>query len=189
MTHPLPRGGTDLCRGGTHSRLNSKRLYSKVSESHSIIVSASKYDGNEHRRWSATLLRQDGPLLVLDARFDEEIHHDLLGTIAPGTISVEYYWLDRWYNVFRFSEPSGELRNHYCNVNVPPNFDGRILSYVDLDIDILVSPDFSYQVLDLEEFEQNALHYGYSDEVRLSAEHAVQELLALIASRQFPFDQ
>ena len=40
-------------------------------------------------------------------------------------ISLEYYWLDRWYNVFRFSDPDGKLRNYYCNVNVPPQFDGR----------------------------------------------------------------
>ena len=41
---------------------------------------------------------------MLDAVFDEEIEHELLGTISSGTISTEYYWLDRWYNVFRFSD-------------------------------------------------------------------------------------
>jgi protein associated with RNAse G/E len=154
----------------------------------SITVQACKYDGAEHRRWPATILRQEGPLLVLEARFAEEIQHDLLGTIAAGTTSIEYYWLDRWYNVFRFSEPGGALRSYYCNINIPPKFEGQILSYIDLDTDILVQPDFSYRVLDLEEFEQNAIRYGYSSEVRQNAECARRELIDLIESRHFPFD-
>ena len=118
----------------------------KVTEN-SIAVCAYKFDGVLHRSWTAELIRRDGSLLVFDAKFSEEIVHDLLGTIAVGTHSLEYYWLNRWYNIFRFAQPDGQLRNYYCNVNQPPTFDGKTLSYVDLDLDILVAPDFSYQIL------------------------------------------
>lgn len=153
-----------------------------------ITVRACKYDGSEHRRWPARLLRQEGSLLVLDASFDQEISHELLGTIVSGTTSIEYYWLDRWYNVFRFSQPGGELRNYYCNVNTPPELNGETLSYVDLDIDILVEPDFSYRVVDLGDFEQNAVRYGYSESVQESANGALTELIKLIETRSFPFN-
>lgn len=148
-----------------------------------------KYDGTEHRRWPARLIRNDGPLLVLDALFEEEIAHDLLGTIAAGTVSLEYYWLDRWYNVFRFSQPTGELRNYYCNVNAPPHFNGKTLTYVDLDIDVLVQPDFSYRILDLDDFDANAERYQYPAHVRSNATRAVSELIDLIEAKQFPFDR
>lgn len=154
-----------------------------------ISVRAYKYDGSEHRTWNAELLRQEGDLLVLDAEFAQEIQHDILGTIACGTLSLEYYWLDRWYNIFRFSQPSGELRNYYCNVNVPPTFDGRVLSYIDLDIDILVQNDFSYSILDLEEFQKNADCYGYPEHIRENVRRASQELIELIEKRKFPFDE
>jgi protein associated with RNAse G/E len=154
-----------------------------------ILVQAYKYDGLLHRVWPAQLLRQEDSLIVLDAKFPEEIVHDLLGTIASGTHSLEYYWLDRWYNVFRFAQPNGgELRNYYCNVNVPPTFDGETLNYTDLDLDILVEPDLSYQILDVEDFDRNAKLYGYSDEMQSNAKRAVEELIELIATRQFPFD-
>ena len=153
----------------------------------SIEVRTYKYDGLLHRTWPAELLRQEGSLVVLDARFPDEVVHDLLGTIAGGTHSLEYYWLDRWYNVFRFAQPNGELRNYYCNVNVPPTFDGEILSYVDLDLDILVEPDFSYQILDVEDFETNAQHYSYSAELQTNARRAVDELVRMIQTREFPF--
>ena len=115
--------------------------------------------------------------------------HGLLGTIAAGTHSLEYYWLDRWYNIFRFAQPDGELRNFYCNINVPPTFDGKTLSYVDLDLDILVAPDLSYRILDIEDFEANAETYSYPDELQSKARQAVKELVMLIENTQFPFDQ
>jgi protein associated with RNAse G/E len=154
-----------------------------------VEVRVFKYDANEHRRWPAFLVRRDGPLLVLDAVFNEDIEHELLGKIASGTISIEYYWLHRWYNVFRFSDRDAKFQNFYCNVSMPPSFDGHVLSYVDLDIDVLVKPDFSYQVLDLEDFEDNARALNYPLEVRENAHAALAELIGLIEARSFPFDE
>jgi uncharacterized protein len=154
-----------------------------------VEVRVSKYDGTDYRRWPAVVTKRDGPLLVLDAVFDQEIEHDLLGTIASGTISTEYYWLDRWYNVFRFSDQNGRLQSFYCNVSLPPRFDRRILSYVDLDIDVLVKRDFSFEVLDLEDFDENARAYNYPVDVRENAHAALAELIRLIETRSFPFDE
>ena len=152
-----------------------------------VLVRSYKYDGVLHRTWNAKLVRQAGSLVVLDAKFTDEIVHDLLGTILSGTQSLEYYWLDRWYNVFRFAQPDGALRSYYCNVNVPANFDGEILSYVDLDLDILVDPDLTYRVLDVEDFEINARRYGYTEDVQAKARQALADLVKMIESRAFPF--
>lgn len=160
----------------------------EMAEASEIIVSACKYDGHEHRRWSARLLSRSEDLIILDARFSEEIRHELLGTVALGTQSIEYYWLNRWYNIFRFLNPDGQLRNFYCNINIPPAFDGRILTYIDLDIDVLVAPDLSYRIVDEDEFEINANRFNYPADVREHAHEALQELVSLIEEQAFPFD-
>ena len=157
-------------------------------EGNDVRVSVQKYDGREHRRWPARLAKREGTLLVLDAVFEDEIEHDLLGTIARGTVSTEYYWLDRWYNVFRFSDRDGKLQNYYCNVNQPPSFDGHVLSYIDLDIDVLVAPDLTYKILDLDDFEANARAYAYPEDVQANAHVALTQLIQLIEARAFPFD-
>lgn len=141
-----------------------------------------------HRTWRAELIHKKESLLILNGEFDVDIEHNLLGTIVAGTSSLEYYWLDRWYSVFRFGLPGGELRSYYCNVNVPPTFDGQVLSYIDLDIDILVEPNLTYQILDMDEFEKNSLLYNYSTEVRRNSRQAVAELVQLIEMKQFPFN-
>ncbi len=154
-----------------------------------LIVRACKFDGTENRRWNARLIERVGSLLVLDAAFDSDIEHDQLGQIASGTLSTEYYWTDRWYNIFRFSHPSGVLRNYYCNVNMPPELDGDVLSYIDLDVDILVAPDRSYRILDEDEFQTNAAQFGYPDDVRRNVNEAVKTLVEMIETGQFPFDR
>ena len=145
-----------------------------------VQVVSSKYDGSGGKQWPARLVQQEGNFLLLEAVFQDEINHPQLGRIPRGTISLEYYWLDRWHNVFCFLQPSGALRNFYCNINLPPAFDGRTLSYIDLDLDLLVAPDGTWQILDEDEFQRNAREFAYSPELQASARAALQEVIALI---------
>jgi protein associated with RNAse G/E len=152
-----------------------------------ITVRVLKHDGAEHRRWTAKLKSREGELIVLDAEFEVEVTHESLGAIPKGTRTIEYYWLNRWYNVFQFLHNDGSTRLFYCNINTPPAMEDNVITYVDLDIDLLIGPDLSYKVLDLEEFRANAQLYQYSDETRQNARAAVEELKQMIERRQFPF--
>ena len=151
-----------------------------------ITVNSRKFDRTIRRSWRCNLMEQRDSLLVFVGEFDTEVTHPDLGRIQKGTISYEYYWLDRWYNVFRFHEPSGELRNYYCNVCMPPTFEKDILDYVDLDIDVLVQPDLSYSILDRNEYEHAAEAFGYSSGLKEKVEDAVKELVELIQTRTLP---
>lgn len=154
-----------------------------------VEVHSYKYDGRINRRWQGRLVRRAASLVVIEGVFDEEIRHPLLGTIVAGTRSVEFYWLDRWYSIFRFSEPDGRLRNYYGNINRPPEFDGRVLSFIDMDIDLLVAPDMSLRIVDEDEFETNAARFQYPADVRRRTREALDELVALVEARAFPFDE
>ncbi|MER3429393.1 MAG: hypothetical protein C4334_15140 [Pyrinomonas sp.] len=153
-----------------------------------ITVRSFKYNGQPHRSWPATLRQRSGTLITLDAVFQEPIAHPLIGHIPQGTLSTEFYWTDRWYSVFRFAAPDGALRCFYGNINLPVDFDGTTLRFVDLDIDLLVTPDYACHVLDLDEFQTNARRYGYPPELRRTCLQALRELMALARARRFPFD-
>ena len=161
----------------------------RVTTPERITVRVLKYDGSEYRRWSATFAQRKGPMIVLDAEFESDVQHHLLGEILRGTRTIEYYWLDCWHNVFQFLDHDGRTRLYYCNVSAPPTLDGEVLSYIDLDIDLLVQPDLSYTVLDLDEFESNAARWKYPDEIRLQARASVKSLVSMIEERRFPFSQ
>lgn len=153
-----------------------------------INVQACKFDGTVYRTWHAKLLSIDDSLIVLEGTFEYEVNHPAVGHIKKGTRSVEYYWLMRWYSVFCFFEPEGGFRNYYCNINCPPQISDNILRYIDLDIDILVSPFMTYNILDKNEFEENSRKFKYPAKTITEIEKALDELISLIQNRQFPFN-
>lgn len=152
-----------------------------------VVVRSCKHDGRVHRSWSARIAHREGSLIVLDAVFAEEVRHTLIGTIEAGTNSTEFFWTDRWYSIFRFQAPDGNLLKFYCNINTPPTLESGALTFVDLDVDVLVQPDLTFEVLDEDEFERHAELYLYPAEYHFNVRAALDELLLLIENRQFPF--
>lgn len=154
-----------------------------------ITVSSRNYDGSLRRSWTARLIRKEKALIEMVGEFDFDVDHPDLGIIRRGTVSHEYYWLDRWYNVFRFHDASGQFRNFYCNINLPPIFQDFALDYVDLDIDLLVDSSGSITVLDEAEFEENVKLFKIPADVCDNAKRAVDQLALSIERRIFPFDR
>ncbi len=151
-----------------------------------ITVNSRKYDQSIRRSWQCELLERNGSMLLFRGVFDDSVSHPDLGEIKRGTISYEYYWLDRWYNIFRFHEPDGTLSKYYCNINMPPVFENGVLDYIDLDLDVVVWPGSNYMILDEVEYKENAIKYRYSEEVLLNAAAALSDVVSLIKNNQLP---
>ena len=161
--------GTDAARIGLRlgppprSLLGPRRSLptGKLVTGQQFTVNSLKYDNSLRRIWTASLLERSDGGILLEGYFDTEASHPDLGVIAKGTRSVEAFPIDQWFNCFAFYEPSGEFRNYYLNVSMPPMVGYRVINYVDLDIDVIVWPDGRIEVLDLEEFEENSRIYSY----------------------------
>jgi hypothetical protein len=102
----------------------------------------------------------------------------------PGDCFTEYYFSDRWYNIFDIADAGGQRKGWYCNIAQPASlFDGRI-EQVDLLLDVWVDPRGVPLVLDEDEFEaDNTLNA----ELRQAALDGLHELLKLIAAQNEPF--
>ena len=151
-----------------------------------ITVNSRKFDGAIRKSWTCELVHDDKDLLVGVGRFDADADHVVLGLIKKGTLSYEYFWRDRWYNIFKFITPEGTFRNYYCNICMPPQISNDVIDYVDLDIDVVVDADFSYRILDRDDFNTNASLYDYPAELRDKVESALQEISDLISARNLP---
>lgn len=157
-------------------------------KSANILINSRKFDNSIHRSWKCVLLKETDEMWTFVGEFEEEVRHPKLGVIRRGTISYEYYWKQKWFNIFRFHEPEGELKFYYCNINTPPKFENDILDYIDLDIDVLVQKDFSFKILDEDEFEENSKKFAYSEDIKLKIQKSLKQLLKKIEEKSFPFD-
>lgn len=154
-----------------------------------MTVNARDLSGELKKSWKCRRLDVEGSTLILVGEFSENVNHNELGLISAGTLSYEYFFPDRWYNIFRFEEPSGTLRNWYCNITMLPEIADHTVNYIDLDIDVLIWPDGSFKILDIEEYEENARKHDLSDDAREQVSLALTEILAVFRAGQFPFNE
>lgn len=134
-----------------------------------------EYEGDE--------LRRDATTVVLEALFtrDDMLFQDV--TFKTGDRFVEYYYSDRWYNIFAiYDRDDGQLKGWYCNVGKPAEFEDGIVSYVDLALDLWVSTNGTQTVLDEDEFDALEL----ADELRARALTGLAELKRLFLNDKPP---
>ncbi len=84
--------------------------------------------------------------------------------LLPGTVTYAIYWTDRPYNVYHFVGPDGAVLATYCNVAAETAVDVQGVSWLDLEVDVLILPGLGPRVLDWEEVPAD-LSAGYRDAI------------------------
>jgi protein associated with RNAse G/E len=92
---------------------------------------------------------------------------------------LQVFWSQRWYMLSAFYNGRVLMRT-YANIIQPVVIDVKRLSYVDLELSVLVEPDLSYEVLTWAEFDHAAETLRYSDETRTAASEALRTLTSVI---------
>jgi protein associated with RNAse G/E len=152
-----------------------------------IYVCSTKYDGSPHWEFDAFYVLEEGPLLVAQNFAGQQLKNPGGLWTTPNHVR-NHYWLDgRWYNVMRFEDPKTAEYSWYCNVTTPAMFDGETVRYADLDLDVHCWPSGEIKILDEDEFLENSRSMAYPPEVIERSRAAVDELITLFRSGQFPF--
>jgi len=104
-------------------------------------------------QYEGILLRRDDHTIVLEALFDRADMPFMDVIFKTGDRFVEYYYSDRWYNIFVIHDRDDErIKGWYCNIGKPAVFEDGIVSYIDLALDLWVSTSGAQTVLDEDEF-------------------------------------
>lgn len=97
---------------------------------------------------------------------------------------TEYYYTDRWFNIFDIYSQSGIRKGWYCNIAEPALIFEQQIEQKDLLLDVWISPQGEPLILDEEEFTS---YQGLSAEQRAGAQQGLHELLQLLATQQEAF--
>ena len=146
-----------------------------------ITVDKLSPQGELKWRYEGELLERGENWVRLEAFFD---HDNIVVAGIPlqrGDRFLETYYSDRWYNFFEIHDRENDaLKGWYCNITRPAKILSDRLEYVDLYLDLWVSPEGSQTVLDEEEFVAADLE----EETRRSARQALAELQEIFT--QYP---
>lgn len=156
-------------------------------------IKSFKHDGHLHRMWLKNWRVPDDRLAPEQK---EEAMIVLINSQTPiresdgkewtsKIPSVTFFIPGEWFNVVSLLEEQG-IR-YYCNIASPPYISEGVITYIDYDLDVIVTPDGYIQVVDQEEYEQHKLTYHYSDMVERKVKRGLDSLLARLKRSGSPF--
>ncbi len=133
--------------------------------------------------YEGVLLSRDEHVIKIEALFDRADMPFMDVVFRNGDRFVEYYYTDRWYNIFAIHDREDDrVKGWYCNIGMPAVFEEGIVSYVDLALDLWVSLDGTQTVLDEDEFEDLKL----DDQLRAGALKGLEDLKTLFLRERPP---
>jgi hypothetical protein len=133
--------------------------------------------------YEGVLLSRDETSVTLEALFDRADMPFMDVVFKMGDRFVEYYYTDRWYNIFAIHDrEDGKIKGWYCNIGKPVVIEDGVVSYVDLALDLWVSRDGQQTVLDEDEFEKLEIN----EELKAGALQGLAELKQLFLKDKPP---
>jgi predicted RNA-binding protein associated with RNAse of E/G family len=141
------------------------------------------YTGHEVISYPGKVLKRSDDVVVLRTSWDREPMDLGFVVLEPDDRWMEYFYSNRWYNIFEIHASDGRLKGWYCNITRPARIDEDEVAAEDLALDLWVEPDGSVQVLDADEFAELPLTPGE----RQAAREALAELRARVARGEPPF--
>jgi predicted RNA-binding protein associated with RNAse of E/G family len=132
------------------------------------------------------LVERTGSALCLRAAFNVDDRDDGYFVWQRGDVFLEWYYTDRWYNVFQiFDRDDGHLRGWYCNLTRPARIEAGTVWWDDLAMDLFIRPEGEVLLLDEEEY--RALPLSAAE--RAHTEAALADIRARVAAGEAPFER
>ena len=150
----------------------------------SVIVQKLNMRGEISLTYDAELAERLPDGVRLEARWTRPTMPLGYTTFETGDRFIEWFYTDRWYNIFEIHGLDGTLKGWYCNVAAPATIAGNVIACRDLLLDLWVDPDGSTLVLDEDEFAAEA---ALDDATRDAARGALTELQRMVREHEPPF--
>lgn len=155
----------------------------KVGEK--FTIHCYKHDGKIHRTWDeATIIEVNDEVLVC-GNFKTSVTESDGRTHKTNEPAVMFFYKKRWFNII------GQLKEHglfyYCNIATPYLIDGKVIKYIDYDLDLRVFPDGGFRVLDRNEYNYHKKIMGYSPELDKILKSELTKLIDMKKNNEGPF--
>jgi hypothetical protein len=140
--------------------------------------------GNQVFSYPGEVIHRDADSVCVRALFQRGRMDLGYVVLKPGDVFTEWFYSNRWYNVFQVEDvDSGLLKGFYCNLTRPAIISDQSVRADDLELDLFVYPDGRTLLLDEDEYNQLPLTAAE----RIHVERALLEIHKLVQERAQPF--
>jgi uncharacterized protein len=140
--------------------------------------------GQEKIRYTGEVITRQPDAIIIRASWTLPTRDLGYTRFEPGDQFTEYYYSDRYYNIFEITRTDGTLKGWYCNVTEPAHIFADRLEQVDLFLDVWVDPRGQTLILDEDEFTAATM---LTNSQRSQARQGLHDILQLVQERQGVF--
>jgi predicted RNA-binding protein associated with RNAse of E/G family len=98
----------------------------------------------------------EGLVVTRDVAVVRFVNPKPIGTLPAGSATLGFFWRRRPYNLYRFLAPDGDLLGHRMDVVADVRIEPERLEYLDLVVDVRVSPTGELEIEDEDEAKEVA---------------------------------
>lgn len=146
-----------------------------------LRVDSRYYAGHLNKRWCSYLLAAEPDRQVVFRAKGSPLWSGKGHYWDPPGPALEIYPRDEWFNIVYSFDALGAFEFYYVNIALPPVRQEDRLTYIDLDLDLLIYPDLSHEVLDEDEFLAHCDLWRYPPDLCTRARATLDALLARLA--------
>ena len=150
------------------------------------MVTVIKQDpyGNAKIQYQGEIISRSAHSVVIQAYWKQEAKDLGYTVFEPGDRFVEYYYTERWFNIFAIENKNGTRKGWYCNITEPATITDEYITQIDLFLDVWVDPRGVPLILDEDEFAAASMLSTAQCE---GARSGLQALLQLLERREEAF--
>lgn len=152
-----------------------------------IKIIAKKHDNSFHRSWEKNTILKNTAKEIIGVNERTLVTNSDLSSFRTTNRALFYFSKEKWFNIIHIDDHLNPY--YYCNLSSPHEVKDDVLTYVDYDIDVEVDKNFNYQVLDLNEFEMNKIHFNYSNQIDNLLKASMKDLIKTIEKRELIFSK
>ncbi len=159
----------------------------KIKVGDKLAIHCYKHDGTLHQ------LCDEGIVLSIDEEKLVVANNKAKLTESDGRSyhakepAILFFYKKHWFNII------GQLKRfglfYYCNIATPYIIDGKIIKYIDYDLDLRVFPDGGFKILDYNEYNYHKKIMHYSKEIQLIVKNELSNLIEMKRKSEGPFDK
>ncbi len=145
-----------------------------------------KHDGKIHRCWDRGLVVYNDDDFIIVATKKAKVIEANGRRWFTKEPAVTIFSKKEWWNVICMIKPDGIC--YYCNIASPSLVEMENIKYIDYDLDTKLFPDGNIRILDEKEYAHHKSLYNYSNELDIVLKYQTNEIMKLMKSKQYPFD-
>lgn len=159
----------------------------KIKIGDKLEIHCYKHNGKIHRTWDEAVVLDITEDYLVCGNNQTKVTENDGRTHRTKEPAIIFFYKNSWFNIIAQFKEFGLF--YYCNIASPYLLDGKIIKYIDYDLDLRVFPDGSFKILDRGEYNYHKNKMKYSDDIDYVLKKELSRLIDMAREKTGPFQK